>query len=45
MKLNTDGCKSEYWADVRLVDLFGEELVECFENFIIFSAMIGVHVG
>jgi len=30
---------------VRLVDLYKEELVESFENFIIFAAMIGIHVG
>lgn len=40
-----DGCKQAYRADVRLVDLFGEELVESFEKLIIFAAMIGVHIG
>jgi len=31
--------------DVRLVDLFGGELVESFENLIIFAAMFGIHMG
>ena len=30
---------------MRLVDLFEEELVESFENLIIFAAMIGLHMG